>query len=42
MLTSTLSYSKIDFTTLQQEKSAENFCKHAAGTALKFNRSRIS
>ena len=42
MLISILSYSKIEFITLQREKSAEKFYKHAPGTALKFFRSRIS
>ena len=42
MLVSILSYSKIEFITLQREKSAEKFYKHAPGTALKFVRSCIS
>jgi len=42
MLVSILSYSKIEFITLQREMSAEKFSKHAPGTALKFFRSRIS
>jgi len=42
MLIFILSYSKIEFITLQREKSAEKFYKHAPGTALKFFHSRIS
>ena len=42
MLISILSYSKIEFITLQREKSAEKFYRRAPGTALKFFRSRIS
>jgi len=42
MLISTLSYSKFEFITLQREKSAEKFYKHAASTALNFFCSCIS